>query len=75
MVKLFGSVLRSIMILRDNYVGSSLHFCTIDEYRQRRANPTLHIENRKKELEAKVMLLRALTMKSNTHLVLFLAIV
>ncbi|SAM01789.1 hypothetical protein [Absidia glauca] len=54
-VKLFGTVIRYIMILRDNYVGSSLHFCTIDEYRQRRADPEAYLEMRKKESEAKPM--------------------
>ncbi|KAI8339604.1 hypothetical protein BC941DRAFT_254942 [Chlamydoabsidia padenii] len=54
-VKLFGTVLRYILILRDNYVGSSLHFCTIDEYRQRRADPEAYLEMRKKEADAKPM--------------------
>ncbi|ORZ07569.1 hypothetical protein BCR42DRAFT_150196 [Absidia repens] len=54
-VKLFGTVIRYILILRDNYVGNSLHFCTIDEYRQRRADPDAYMELRKKESEAKPM--------------------
>ncbi|KAI8096420.1 uncharacterized protein BX664DRAFT_382871 [Halteromyces radiatus] len=54
-VKLFGTVIRYLFILRDNYVGNSLHFCTIDEYRQRRANPEEYLELRKKESEAKPM--------------------
>ncbi|KAI8344725.1 hypothetical protein BC941DRAFT_508242 [Chlamydoabsidia padenii] len=53
MVKLFGLVVRYLIILQRNYAGNALHFCTIDEYRQRRSNPNLHVENRKKELEAK----------------------
>ncbi|CAO3595340.1 unnamed protein product [Absidia cylindrospora] len=54
-VKLFGTVIRYLLILRDNYVGNSLHFCTIDEYRQRRADPDAYMELRKKESEAKPM--------------------
>ncbi|ORZ15864.1 hypothetical protein BCR42DRAFT_438107 [Absidia repens] len=52
-LKLFGAVIRYIMILRDNYIGNSLHFCTIDEYRQRRSNPDDYMRMRKKEMDSK----------------------
>ncbi|CAO3600899.1 unnamed protein product [Absidia cylindrospora] len=52
-LKLFGAVIRYIMILRDNYIGNSLHFCTIDEYRRRRSNPDDYMQMRKKEMDSK----------------------
>lgn len=52
--KLFGTVIRYLIILRDNYVGSWLNFSTIDEYRQRRANPHQWQEIKRKQAEAKV---------------------
>ncbi|KAI9307239.1 hypothetical protein BJ944DRAFT_238031 [Cunninghamella echinulata] len=54
-VKLFGTVIRYIFILRDNYVGSSLHFSTIDEFRERRADPNSYNSMQKKENDAKPM--------------------
>ncbi|KAI8069940.1 hypothetical protein BC940DRAFT_271416 [Gongronella butleri] len=54
-VKLFGSVIRYLFILRNNFVGSGMHFATVDEYRQRRADPDAFLEMRKHEAESKPM--------------------
>ncbi|KAI9320168.1 hypothetical protein BX666DRAFT_2151466 [Dichotomocladium elegans] len=54
--KLFGTVIRYLMILRDNYAGSWINFSTIDEYRQRRANPQKHLELKRRHAESKVSL-------------------
>ncbi|KAI8143386.1 hypothetical protein BJV82DRAFT_92680 [Fennellomyces sp. T-0311] len=52
-VKLFGTVIRYIMILRDNYVGQWINFSTIDEYRQRRQEPQKWQEMKKRQADAK----------------------
>ncbi|KAG0173076.1 hypothetical protein DFQ30_008982 [Apophysomyces sp. BC1015] len=52
-VKLFGTVIRYLFILKDNYVGSWLNFCTIDEYRQRRSSPEEWQETKRKQAESK----------------------
>ncbi|KAF7732780.1 hypothetical protein EC973_000053 [Apophysomyces ossiformis] len=54
-VKLFGTVIRYLFILKDNYVGSWLNFCTIDEYRQRRSNPEEWLEMKRKQAESKTV--------------------
>lgn len=52
--KLFGTVIRYLIILRDNYVGAWVNFSTIDEYRQRRQNQREYLEMKKKQADAKV---------------------
>ena len=55
--KLFGTVIRYLMILRDNYAGQWINFSTIDEYRQRRQEPQKWQEMKKRQADAKVRLL------------------
>lgn len=52
--KLFGTVIRYLIILRDNYVGNWINFTTIDEYRQRRQDPDKWLETKRKQAESKV---------------------
>ncbi|KAI8376427.1 uncharacterized protein BYT42DRAFT_386187 [Radiomyces spectabilis] len=52
-VKLFGTVIRYLFILRDNYFGNWINFWTIEEYRYRRQNPQEYLEMKKKQGEAK----------------------
>ncbi|ORX46568.1 hypothetical protein DM01DRAFT_1364417 [Hesseltinella vesiculosa] len=54
-VKLFGILIRSLFMLRNNFVGPGLHFATVDEYRERRTDPEAFLEMRKKEADAKPM--------------------
>ncbi|KAI7885245.1 hypothetical protein K492DRAFT_204108 [Lichtheimia hyalospora FSU 10163] len=51
--KLFGTVIRYLIILRDNYVGNWINFTTIDEYRQRRQDPDKWLETKRKQAESK----------------------
>jgi len=38
-VKLFGNVIRYVLILMDNYAGSYINFVTMEEYRLKRTDP------------------------------------
>ncbi|KAI9269315.1 hypothetical protein BDA99DRAFT_348390 [Phascolomyces articulosus] len=51
--KLFGTVIRYILILKDNYAGQWINFSTIDEYRQRRQEPQKWQEMKKRQADAK----------------------
>lgn len=53
-VKLFGTLIRYLFILRDNYFGEWSNFLTIDEYRKQRSNPQEWLEQKKKKEAAKV---------------------
>lgn len=52
--KLLGSIARYFLILKDNYFGNWVHFVTVEEYRQRKQNPTQYLETKRREDEAKV---------------------
>lgn len=54
-VKLFGNVIRYVLILMDNYAGLYLNFVTMEEYRMRRSDVqgTENAEN--KQANAKVL--------------------
>ncbi|CAO3695982.1 unnamed protein product [Umbelopsis ramanniana] len=51
--KLLGSIARYFLILKDNYFGNWVHFVTVEEYRQRKQNPTQYLETKRREDEAK----------------------
>ncbi|KAI9492938.1 hypothetical protein BDB00DRAFT_872979 [Zychaea mexicana] len=53
--KLFGTVIRYIIILKDNYAGQWINFSTIDEYRQRRQEPQKYQEMKKRQADAKAI--------------------
>ncbi|KAF9970206.1 hypothetical protein BGZ73_007178 [Actinomortierella ambigua] len=47
-IKLFGSVIRYVLILMDNYAGLYINFVTMEEYRYQRDNPgKMEIQERK----------------------------
>ncbi|KAL0077339.1 hypothetical protein J3Q64DRAFT_1665618 [Phycomyces blakesleeanus] len=52
-VKLFGTVIRYLVILKENYFGRWVNFSTIEEYRQRRVKPEQWKEIRKKQADSK----------------------
>jgi hypothetical protein len=52
-VKLFGTLIRYLFLLKDNYFGAWNNFSTIDEYRRRRSNNQEWIEQKKKQADAK----------------------
>lgn len=54
-VKLFGNVIRYVLILMDNYAGLYLNFVTMEEYRMKRSDVqgTERAEN--KQANAKVL--------------------
>ncbi|KAI9029541.1 hypothetical protein CLU79DRAFT_810102 [Phycomyces nitens] len=52
-VKLFGTVIRYLVILKENYFGRWVNFSTIEEYRQRRANPEYWKKMRVKQADSK----------------------
>lgn len=53
-VKLFGTLIRYLFLLKDNYFGAWNNFSTIDEYRRRRSNHQEWLEQKKKQSDAKV---------------------
>lgn len=53
-VKLFGTLIRYLFLLKDNYFGAWNNFSTIDEYRRRRSNNQEWLEQKKKQADAKV---------------------
>ncbi|KAG0233777.1 hypothetical protein BGW42_007237 [Actinomortierella wolfii] len=47
-IKLFGSVIRYVLILMDNYAGLYVNFVTMEEYRYQRDNPgKMEVQERK----------------------------
>ncbi|KAI8360778.1 hypothetical protein BD560DRAFT_491673 [Blakeslea trispora] len=52
-VKLFGTLIRYLFLLKDNYFGAWNNFSTIDEYRKRRANNEEWLEQKKRQIESK----------------------
>ncbi|CAO3610069.1 unnamed protein product [Mucor hiemalis] len=52
-VKLFGTLIRYLFLLKDNYFGAWNNFSTIDEYRRRRSNNQEWLEQKKKQADAK----------------------
>ncbi|KAI8968020.1 hypothetical protein BDF20DRAFT_203466 [Mycotypha africana] len=52
-VKLFGTLIRYIFILKANYFGEYNHFSTLDEYRRRKANKEEWLEQKAKQAAAK----------------------
>ncbi|KAI8987036.1 hypothetical protein BDB01DRAFT_849190 [Pilobolus umbonatus] len=52
-VKLFGSIIRYIFILKDNYFGAWNNFSTIEEYRFHRSNPENWENQKKKQADSK----------------------
>ncbi|KAG2229708.1 hypothetical protein INT48_004225 [Thamnidium elegans] len=52
-VKLFGTLIRYLFLLKDNYFGAWNNFSTIDEYRRRRSNHQEWLEQKKKQSDAK----------------------
>lgn len=58
-VKMFGTLIRYVLILKDNYFGAWNNFSTIDEYRRHRSNHQEWLEQKKKQADAKV--------KTHTH--------
>lgn len=53
-VRLFGSLIRYIFLLKDNFFGAWNNFSTIDEYRRRRSNQQEWLEQKKRQAAAKV---------------------
>lgn len=53
-VKLFGTLIRYLFLLKDNYFGAWNHFSTIDEYRRHRTNHQEWLEQKKKQSDSKV---------------------
>lgn len=53
-VKLFGTLIRYLLLLKDNYFGAWDHFSTIDEYRKQRKNHQEWLAQKKKQADAKV---------------------
>ncbi|KAI7863888.1 hypothetical protein BDF14DRAFT_1972429 [Spinellus fusiger] len=54
-IKLFGTLIRYLVILKENYFGRWVNFSTLDEYRERRANPQKWLDTKKKQTDAKPM--------------------
>ncbi|KAI8065374.1 uncharacterized protein B0P05DRAFT_589949 [Gilbertella persicaria] len=52
-VKLFGTLIRYLFLLKDNYFGAWNNFSTIDEYRKRRNNNEEWLAQKKRQLESK----------------------
>ncbi|KAF9289120.1 hypothetical protein BGZ68_009997 [Mortierella alpina] len=52
-VKLFGHVIRYVLILMDNYAGLYINFVTMEEYRMRRNDPHGTERNERKQANAK----------------------
>ncbi|KAI9475562.1 MAG: hypothetical protein EXX96DRAFT_506047 [Benjaminiella poitrasii] len=52
-VKLFGTLIRYIFLLKDNYFGAWNNFSTIDEYRQRKSNQQEWLEQKRRQAESK----------------------
>ncbi|CEI88715.1 hypothetical protein RMCBS344292_03093 [Rhizopus microsporus] len=52
-VKLFGTLIRYLLLLKDNYFGAWDHFSTIDEYREQRKNHQEWLAQKKKQADAK----------------------
>ncbi|KAF9955541.1 hypothetical protein BGZ72_003630 [Mortierella alpina] len=52
-VKLFGNVIRYVLILMDNYAGLYINFVTMEEYRMRRNDPQGTEKNERKQANAK----------------------
>ncbi|KAG0238201.1 hypothetical protein BGX31_003337 [Mortierella sp. GBA43] len=53
MVKLFGHVIRYVLILMDNYAGLYPNFVTMEEYRKKRDNPDATERAERKQANAK----------------------
>jgi hypothetical protein len=58
MVKLFGHVIRYVLILMDNYAGLYPNFVTMEEYRKKRDNPAATERAERKQANAKVRIFR-----------------
>jgi hypothetical protein len=54
-VKLFGSLIRYLFLLKDNYFGAWNNFSTIDEYRKNKQNYIEWLEQKKKQADSKVV--------------------
>lgn len=54
-VKLFGTLIRYLFILKENFFGAWNNFSTIDEYRKRRSNTQEWIEQKKRQADSKVI--------------------
>ncbi|KAI8885057.1 hypothetical protein K501DRAFT_284510 [Backusella circina FSU 941] len=52
-VKLFGSLIRYLFLLKDNYFGAWNNFSTIDEYRKNKQNYQEWLEQKKKQADSK----------------------
>lgn len=53
-MKLFGNVIRYVLILMDNYAGLYLNFVTMEEYRMKRSDAPGTERAEKKQANAKV---------------------
>lgn len=53
-VKLFGTLIRYLFILKENFFGAWNNFSTIDEYRKRRSNTQEWIDQKKRQADSKV---------------------
>lgn len=52
-VKLFGTLIRYLFLLKENYFGTWNNFSTIDEYRRQKRNQQEWLEQKKKQAESK----------------------
>ncbi|EPB81388.1 hypothetical protein HMPREF1544_11901 [Mucor circinelloides 1006PhL] len=52
-VKLFGTLIRYLFLLKENYFGAWNNFSTIDEYRRQKRNQQEWLEQKKKQAESK----------------------
>lgn len=68
-VKLFGTLIRYIFLLKDNYFGAWNNFSTIDEYRRRRSNYSEWLEEKKRQADSKV---KALGIEANHSLIVYI---
>lgn len=53
-VKLFGTLIRYLLLLKDNYFGDWDNFSTIDEYRDQRENHREWLAQKKRQADSKV---------------------
>lgn len=53
-VKLFGTLIRYLLLLKDNYFGDWDNFSTIDEYRDQRENHHEWLAQKKRQADSKV---------------------
>jgi hypothetical protein len=52
-VKLFGTLIRYLFLLKENYFGAWNNFSTIDEYRRQKRDNQEWLEQKKKQAESK----------------------